>query len=59
MTASITRTAANNSPSSDRTPVLATVNARSKPARSSLTRLSGSARRLLNALMQSLAAPHI
>jgi hypothetical protein len=60
MTTASTLPAARTSDSSDRTAVLATARS-GAPARrpGTAARFGGAARRLLNALMRSLASPHV
>jgi hypothetical protein len=58
MAAASTLTTVQSSNSSVRTPVLARPNTRNSASKTAVVQV-GAARRLFNALMQSLAAPHI
>jgi hypothetical protein len=59
MTTTSNLTAVRTSNSSDRIPVLSQNGARAHASKSTVAKLGGAARRLMSALMQSLAAPHI
>lgn len=59
MATSSNPTTIQSSTSSDRTPVLGRTNVRTHPSKATVARLGGAARRLMSALMQSLAVPHI
>jgi len=53
------QTATRNADSTDRTPVLTTARPAGTARPSATTRIGGAARRILNALMRSLANPHV